>query len=642
MTKISIVIVNYNVKYFVKQCLQSIFKSKVEAELEIIIVDNNSYDGSVAMIKTDFPEVKLIANNKNFGFGKANNQGFEIATGDYILILNPDTIIEETTLQKCLDYCRKNQNVGAIGVKMLDGAGNYLPESKRGFPTPLRSIFKLLGVSKLFKNSPFINGYYLGNLDNNKTNEVEVLTGAFMFAPKAVIDDVNGFDEDYFMYGEDIELCFQIRQKGKQIIYLPETSIIHFKGESTKKASINYLKNFYGAMSIYAQKRNKKNIWIWKAVLNLGILLTALVSVFKKLFLKVLLPIIDLFLILGLGKLIQNLWANVYYNDPSYYSHANLGWTSVVITTVLVGVYYLFGHYDKRYEFKQLLFGFVFSFLIVLSLYAVFPSEWRFSRIVLLTLLFLSPFILYATRRVFNYLRYKTWRFNVFKNRRMAIVGSQASFDEIKNVVLHNSNESKLVGRISLDQVGQSLGSVKEIDNILQSRFINELIFCTKDIDTEQIFKIMASGGNEINFKIASDDNTSILGSDSKDRVGDWYTLNIDFKIKKKIHKRTKRLIDIVFSLFVIIISPILLLISKNRKTIIRNTISVLIGQKTWISYNKEDIYFSVLPPLKMGVFSFDSKRKTSSPDQIHQSNIYYARNYNIWMETEQILKNIF
>ena len=277
---LGIVIVSYNVKYFLRQCIESIYRSAFDQDFSVIVVDNDSKDGSVEMVRDSFPEVVCIANQENLGFGKANNQGFAQLDCDYVLILNPDTIVQENTFQVCYDFLEKNKSYGAVGVKLMDGSGNYLPESKRGFPTPLNALFKLTGLSKLFSKSALFNSYYLGHRSAEDRQDVDVLTGAFTFIRKQLLDDIRGYDEDYFMYGEDIEMCYQIKQRDKKIAYLPETSIIHFKGESTTKSSLDYIKNFYGAMGIYASKRNRGS-GVWSFVLRCGVLLSALAGVTK-------------------------------------------------------------------------------------------------------------------------------------------------------------------------------------------------------------------------------------------------------------------------------------------------------------------------------------------------------------------------
>ena len=642
MTRISIVIVNYNVKYFIRQCLQSIYKSKISAELEVIVVDNNSQDGSVAMIRNEFESVILIHNAENVGFSKANNQGFQKASGEFVLILNPDTIIEESTLEVCLDYYKSHNDIGAIGVKMLDGSGQFLPESKRGFPTPMASLSKILGFSKVFDKSSIFNSYYMGHLSNDEVHEVDVLTGAFMFLSRNILDQIKGFDEDYFMYGEDIEMSYQIRQLGKKIVYLPHTSIIHFKGESTKKNSIPYLKNFYGAMSIYASKRHSGKGWMWSLILNIGIIFTALAAVSKSILQKILRPLLDLSILFGASKLLQLLWGHFYYNNANYYDDAPVVFSALLSITAIVSIYYLFGHYDKKYKFNQLVINFIFSVFVVLSIYAIYPLEWRYSRIVLVGLTLFTPFVLFFTRCCYHKLLYGKWKFNVEGERRIAIVGSEDSYSRITDVINSLGENSQLLGRIFNKEFSTtSLGSLENLNKIVESRDLNELIFCTKDIQVEKIFSTIAQLNQDISFKIASDDNSSILGSNSKDRVGEWYTLNINLKINQKVHRRIKRLVDLGASFFLFLLFPIAIFFIQNKGKVFSSIFSVFLNNKTWIGFDVTDSKISKLPLLKRGIFSFNEWKKNDSLDA-HQNNIFYARNYNVWTEVEQIFKNLF
>lgn len=211
---VSIIIVNYNVRFFLEQCLHSVFKAKNNLNIEIIVVDNHSVDGSVQMLKEKFPQVIVIENKDNVGFSKANNQGIKIARGKYVLLLNPDTVLQEDTLVKCFEFMEATPDAGALGIKMFDGKGNFLPESKRGFPSPMVAFYKIFGLSKLFPKSKIFGRYHLGFLDKDKTHNVDVLSGAFMFIRKEVLNKIGGLDEDYFMYGEDIDLSYRIKKAG--------------------------------------------------------------------------------------------------------------------------------------------------------------------------------------------------------------------------------------------------------------------------------------------------------------------------------------------------------------------------------------------------------------------------------------------
>ena len=256
--KLSIIIVNYNVKHYLEQCLVSVLKSLTAIDGEIIVVDNNSTDGSQQMLSEKFPGVQCILNDENAGFSKANNQALSIAKGEYALLLNPDTLVEDDTFQKVISFMDSHPDAGGLGVKMINGKGKFLPESKIGFPTPATAFYRFSGLAQIFSKSRKFNKYHLGHLDPDKTHKIEVLAGAFMFLRKSVLDKIGFLDDTFFMYGEDIDLSYRITKAGYKNYYFPETRIIHYKGESTKKSSINYVLVFYKAMLIFANKHFSK------------------------------------------------------------------------------------------------------------------------------------------------------------------------------------------------------------------------------------------------------------------------------------------------------------------------------------------------------------------------------------------------
>ena len=259
--KLAVVIVNYNVEYFLEQCLNSVKAALKHVSGEVFIVDNNSIDGSVEMVKNRFPEYQLIDNKINLGFSKANNQAMLLANSEYVLLLNPDTVVEEDTFEKVIDFMDKHPEAGGLGVRMLDGKGNFLPESKRGLPTPLVAFYKIFGISSLFPKSKIFGKYHLGYLSEHETNEIEILSGAFMLMRQEALDKVGLLDEAFFMYGEDIDLSYRIIKGGFKNYYFPETRIIHYKGESTFKDKI-YFERFYEAMKIFYKKHFKTNFLI--------------------------------------------------------------------------------------------------------------------------------------------------------------------------------------------------------------------------------------------------------------------------------------------------------------------------------------------------------------------------------------------
>jgi GT2 family glycosyltransferase len=276
--QLSVVILNYNVRYFLETCLVSVQKAIQHIDSEIIVIDNASTDGSCEMIKERFPEVYLIENKENLGFPKGNNIGVEKAKGDYICILNPDTVIAEDTFEKILQFAKNQNELGIIGCKMIDGSGLFLPESKRGVPTPWVAFTKVAGLYKYFPKSTLFNQYYLQHIPQSSTQKVPILTGAFMFLKRQLYQEVGGFDQDCFMYSDDVDLSYLVTKKGFSNYYFADTTIIHYKGESTQK-DVLYMKRFQEAMTFFYKKHFNQS-YLFTFFMKIGIKLFA----FKKMF----------------------------------------------------------------------------------------------------------------------------------------------------------------------------------------------------------------------------------------------------------------------------------------------------------------------------------------------------------------------
>ena len=287
------------IQYFLEQCILSVQAASENVVTEIIVVDNNSSDNTCKLLLEKYPDIILIQNQQNVGFSKANNQGVNIAKGEYVLILNPDTVIAEDTLIKIKNFAEAKENLGVLGVKLIDGSGNFLPESKRGIPTAKVSFNKLFGVTNKQKGK-----YYATHLSENETGKVDILVGAFMFLKKEVYEEVHGFDEDYFMYGEDIDLSYKILKKGYQNYYYANTQVIHYKGESTKK-DIKYLKYFNNSMHIFYNKHFKRNL-VYDFFMRFGMYCWYLTKYFSyKFYKKTIKPILNV-LYLGSNKKVVN------------------------------------------------------------------------------------------------------------------------------------------------------------------------------------------------------------------------------------------------------------------------------------------------------------------------------------------------
>lgn len=269
--QVSIIIVNYNVRLLLEQCLISVRRATEKLQSEIIVVDNYSTDNSIEYLVPQFPDVVFISNKENTGFAKACNQGAKQASGKFLLFLNPDTIISENSIRECYNFFEKNNECGAIGVRMINGDGEFLRESKRGFPNPVASFNKLMGLSKLFPRSKFFSTYYLEHIKEKENNLVPVLAGAFMMLNRKVWEIIKGFDESFFMYGEDIDLSYRVQKAGFKNYYLGSITITHLKGKSTigNKKQIDH---FYGAMKIFVNKHySKKKSFLFIGLLHMGI-----------------------------------------------------------------------------------------------------------------------------------------------------------------------------------------------------------------------------------------------------------------------------------------------------------------------------------------------------------------------------------
>lgn len=275
--ELSVVILNYNVRYFLELCLQSVEKATSHLEAEIIVVDNASSDESVAMVRQQFPDIKLIANKDNTGFPKGNNMGVDMAKGEYVCILNPDTVVAEDTFDKLFEFVKDKKSLGIVGPKLIDGSGRFLPESKRGIPTPWVAFTKFL---ELYKYSPkWFGKYYFMQLEPNEVGEVEILVGAFMFMKRSLYLEFGGFDEGCFMYSDDLDISYQSINTGHKNYYFPKTNVIHYKGESTNKDE-TFLRRFREAMNFFYRKHFRVNI-LFDLLMRLGGMIFSLMKLLR-------------------------------------------------------------------------------------------------------------------------------------------------------------------------------------------------------------------------------------------------------------------------------------------------------------------------------------------------------------------------
>jgi GT2 family glycosyltransferase len=516
--ELSVIIVSYNVRYFLEQCLLSVQKASENIECEIFVVDNNSADGSCSMISGKFPEVKLIMNNKNRGFAAANNQALKIASGRYILLLNPDTLVEETTFTSCIKFMDEHPEAGATGVRMINGKGKFLPESKRAFPGPRTAFFKIFGLSHLFPKSEFFNNYYLGHLDQLKTSKADVITGAFMFLRREAVLKTGLLDEDFFMYGEDIDYSYRLIKAGYTNYYYPETRIIHYKGESTKKGDLNAFVHFYRAMTIFVKKHlSNGNSKAFFSAVRAAVLFRAALSLFKRILKRISLPLTDAVIIYFIYLAVTSFWQLYKFGHEYTYPGTLRAVILPVCTAIMLISLGFAGGYKIPSRIPDVLKGLTAGIVVILITYALLPAGLRFSRAVVLTGgLFSLPAV--ALWRLLTSLTGTGLSDNPFaRSKRTIIIADKEVYKDISGLMSRSGISNRIAGRVSLnsgDMSGEVLGSIGQLREVIRVNRIKEVIFSTKGMSASQIINLMNLIADlNITAKIASACGEYIIGS---------------------------------------------------------------------------------------------------------------------------------
>lgn len=646
---LSVIIVSYNVKYFLEQCLHAVEKASLKNDTEIFVVDNNSVDGSAQMVAGKFPRVSLLVNPVNLGFAKANNQAIKQASGRYILLLNPDTLVQEDTFEKCLEYMDGNPDAGVLGVKMIDGKGNFLPESKRALPTPRVAFYKIFGFSTLFPQSEIFGRYHLGYLDRDEIHDVEVISGAFMFLRRSVLEKTGLLDEAFFMYGEDIDLSYRITLAGFRNVYYPVTTIIHYKGESTKKGSINYVILFYKAMIIFAKKHYSRNTALYYSLfIHIAIYFRATLSILQRFFTRITNPLLDAAAIYAGYAMVLPLWEVHLFGQHGAYPDVYM--QLVVPAYILIWILALFltTGYEKTVRLWDMIKGIVLGSLFILLAYALLPESLRFSRalIIIGTVLALVSAVL--IRLVLSLLSHGKIKLEVFrKKKRIVIVGSIHESKRVLSIICQTPVIPDLIGYV--DPVENRvlpgfIGHIGQIGEIVLMNRADELIFCGGDISSRQIITTMLQFSDTgLEFKIAPPESLSVIGSNSNDARGELYILHFN-TLSRKQNRRKKRLFDIALSLFFFVISPLLFLVVKNRRGLMRNIFSVLFGFNSWVGYfESTGGNHPGLPRIRPGILTPLDQVPVLAGDEAltEKSNLDYAKDYGILNDTNIILKSV-
>lgn len=639
--KLSVIIVNYNVKYFLEVCLHSVFQAAESIDAEVIVVDNNSKDDSCAMIKARYPQVTLIENKENTGFGHANNQGVAIAKGEYILFVNPDTVMPEDFLQKMISYMDAHPEAGSVGPKLIDGRGTYAPDGKKSFPSLSVAIFKTTGINKIFSKSTYFNKYYAVHVGEDETAEVDILSGCCMMVRHSIIKEIGGaFDEAYFMYCEDFDLCYRIQQAGYKNIYYPETTLIHYKGESTKKATISHVRIFNDALSTFVRKHySKTNARLFILLINVGIVLRAILSVVKQVLKVLRMPLFDALILLGTLAFMTEFWVEQVKNILPIPMSSIIRTFPVYIFLWVISLYFN-GAYDRSYRAVRVVRGMAIGTVIILAYYGLLPPPLRYSRAIIIFTGFIGTVAMLGLHGLL-------YRLGIFKfipydqiPGKGVIIATETTYEQTKQTLRNVSYAPDIQGRVSPNENKHgAIATMQELKPYIYTAGIQEIIFCINGLTYKEIFDQMQQCGGGYEYKIHLPGSTSFVGSNSSHSAGDLYTLDIRYDISDFARQRSKRVIDALSALGFILLFPVLAFMVKQPGSFLSNCWQVLRGKKTWVGYAIQE---PLLPPIREGVLPPYNILKGYTPDEgmKHSFDVQYAEDYAPSTDVELILKN--
>ncbi|MCL5990608.1 MAG: glycosyltransferase [Bacteroidetes bacterium] len=664
---LSVIIVNYNVKDFLYQCLKSLEKAsevsgKYGYSTEIIVIDNNSTDNSINYLSPFFPSVKFIQLKENLGYGKANNIAFGNSHGKFILILNPDTVVEENNLMKMIQFMIAHPEVGAAGCKVLNADGSFQLSCRRGFPTPWASFTKLFGFQKIFPKSKVFAKYNQTYKSIDETYDIDAIGGAYMFIRKDVFEKIKGFDEDFFMYGEDIDLCYRISKLPSKVSYFHETSIIHYKGESTKRNTTLELKHFYQAMQIFAKKHYASSKF-FLFFLYLGIAIRTVLAYFNRFRRQIAIILFDL------AVINTSIIIGTYYKFGGLFNLPDYAYPIVfiVVSLILFSSMIAVGEYfEGNNTIRRAIFGLMFSFFILSSMTYYF-NEYAFSRGILLfsigttsILTALFRFLISAYDRLSG----------KDSDRRIAILGvnqqseniiNQLKSGDARNVNLigmitnqlsiNNSqftiNDSKLTNNNS--QFTNKcfgipvIGNLNNLPKLIEQYALEEIIIADPNVNKTELLKLISSISDlNVKFHLVTE-YEDLLASRIVNDVSKTESIFFKYNILKIRFRILKRIFDILTSFFLLTIGlPLLYLLSENKSKAIKGIWKVFKGDNSVVGLS--DLGNAKPEIGKIGLTGLAQVSKTEGLNKkiIKDLNEYYLINYSFSLDVDILLKHFF
>ena len=638
--KLSVIIVNYNVRAYLEQCLRTVSEAMKGIDGDVFVVDNLSTDGSVEMVREKFPAVKLIANQENVGFSRANNQAIRESHAEYVVLLNPDTVVGEDVFRKVIAFMDAHPKAGGLGVKMIDGTGRFLPESKRGLPTPSVAFYKIIGLTRLFPRSKVFGRYHLGHLKENEAAPIEILSGACMFMRKRTLDEVGLLDESFFMYGEDIDLSYRIMLGGYENWYFPDARIIHYKGESTKKSSVNYVFVFYNAMAIFAKKHfTRKRPDLLAGLINGSIYLSAAGAIVMRFLKRALLPMLDV------GMLAVLLWG---FDSRFIAQGTHVIWsfgfeTWVVHALVLLASFGLVGAYDLPIRLSNVVKSGMLVFVVLIVWPLILGGKHWMELILYMAGLFAGAQTVagIAIRSILHLTRVKPFTLRALDRKRILSIGS-AEENRLALALLWQTHFG--LGRQEQRSVAEAQGQLAVVDMQRQIRKqgMDEVVFCAKDMAWGRIIELMEKlSRTRATFKIAQPGSDFIIGPNSIESVQDLLVME-EHAIFSAAGRRRKRIVDVVLSLLLILGLPVLIWWVEEKGAFLHNLGRVLVGKASWVGFHPDRHRSFKLPRMKPGVIDpVMAQGLSADPLTVDRVNITYAKDYKPWSDIRWTLRSL-
>ncbi len=666
---LSVIIVNYNVRQFLENALISLYRAMANIEGEIFVVDNASDDGSVEMVREKFPGVILIESKANLGFARANNLALKQSRGKHVLLINPDTVVQEDTLQVMLEFFRKNASAGLAGCKILNPDGSFQLPCRRSFPTPWVAFTKISGLSSLFPRSRLFAKYNLTYLSQDETYEVDAVSGSFMMISREAYQLTGGLDEAFFMYGEDLDWCYRVKQQGCKVYYVHATQIIHFKGESTKRSDIDEIRTFYHAMQLFVEKHFSRSTTT-EVFLNIGILLRASLAFVARATRSFVFALVD-FLLVDLA-LVLGEW--LYFGELFHFRSDSYPVVWSVPALIVVGSMYISGVYTtSKYSISRSSAAIITSYVLISAL-VFFAKDFAFSRAVVLISGVLTLIMVPGWRLAFRLFggRIADGAHRSLLGRRTLVVGTGSSAQEVVRKLRERIDGGyDIVGLIDTtrkrigEKVGglEIVGSIDHIGKVISERRVGEVIFSTDGLTYTDILSVIArSNTRGVNFRLVPNSLEAIIGKTRIDSLDTLPFVDIDYNIQKPLHRTLKRAFDITGALILLVtvypfvalgkaitVSPrgsfvraVLLIpqVFSGRLSIVGRSIP---GFKTGASptgaaVTDETPYLG--KPGLTGIVQINA-REDFAQSEIEKYELYYAKNQSLMLDLEIILKSL-